>query len=43
LRQPGWAEMAHLVEGVKQCHPGLWELATDAGRLLPGRFASASG
>jgi N-acyl amino acid synthase of PEP-CTERM/exosortase system len=43
LRQPGWAAMAHLADRVKKCHPELWELATDAGRRVPGQLASARG
>jgi N-acyl amino acid synthase of PEP-CTERM/exosortase system len=43
LRQPGWAALAHLADRVKQCHPVLWELATDAGRSLPRQPAPALG
>jgi N-acyl amino acid synthase of PEP-CTERM/exosortase system len=42
LRQPGWAAMTHLAERVKECHPELWEIATDAGRLLPPAPAFAA-
>lgn len=41
LRQPGWAAMAHLVDRVRDCHRELWELATDAGRRMPGPPALA--
>jgi N-acyl amino acid synthase of PEP-CTERM/exosortase system len=32
LRQPGWAVMADVIRQVQRRHPGLWELAVEAGR-----------
>lgn len=43
LRQPVWAAMTNVTNGIRRCRPELWEVAFDAGWDVPRRRAVAYG
>jgi N-acyl amino acid synthase of PEP-CTERM/exosortase system len=43
LRQPAWAPMSHIIDGIRRCRPELWDVAFDAGWDVPTGRALAYG